>query len=209
MRRTLLIISLLSLLVSCKDTTKQKKEESECVGDILWQELKKIPIEYELDLVLDTLRKNATLIRKPSIAPQATLSRYITKSYEEQSQRALERANAFFNNLASKQNLNVLEPGKLAFRVLCVGSGPKIDENASPLLHFSEQDLDGDVLYNTHDSPMRISLAETILGFKLGVSGMRVGEKREIFVHPDFAYKKLGKTKPNQLLIYEVTALEQ
>ena len=37
---------------------------------------------------------------------------------------------------------------------------------------------------------------------------MRVGEKREIYVHPDLAYKKLGKTKPNQLIIYEVVAIK-
>ena len=104
-----------------------------------------------------------------------------------------------------------MKPGKLLYKVLNSGTGSAIKEDSFPLVHFTEKDLDGEILYDTHksNSPIRLALDETILGFKLGVTGMKVGERREIVVHPDLAYKKLGKTKPNQLLIYDVTVLEE
>ncbi len=57
--------------------------------------------------------------------------------------------------------------------------------------------------------PIHLRITETIAGFKKGVDGMKVGEWRQIYVHPNLAYKKLGKSKPNQLLIYDVTIVEE
>ena len=43
---------------------------------------------------------------------------------------------------------------------------------------------------------------------KSPVEGMRVGERRKIFIHPDLAYKTIGHVPPNSLLIVEVEVLD-
>jgi FKBP-type peptidyl-prolyl cis-trans isomerase len=121
------------------------------------------------------------------------------------------KALTFLKKYFSDNKSKTLHPNKLMYKILKVGDGPVIKEDSSPLVHCTEKDLDGDILFDTYTSnrPIRINLEEAILGFKLGVSNMRVGEWREIIVHPELAYKKLGKTKPNQLIIYDVTIIKE
>lgn len=145
---------------------------------------------------------------KKECAPKKKeVSKYL-EAYEEKAQASLKLAEKF---LAEQSEHKILIPGKLIYKILSPGDGPIVEENSSPLLHFTERDMDGDILFDTfkQNSPLHLPLTETILGFKLGVTGMKAGERREIYVHPDLAYKKLGKTRPNQLLIYDVTVLEE
>lgn len=213
MKRYICVLLLLALCTSCNQGKRclEKKEISECLGDILWNDLRKESVEYDLETVLSTIRKNAEGKREISKNPRMELSKHIEKANDANALVALSRAEDFLKNLSTQKGAVALKPGKLFYKVLNSGAGPTIKESSSPLLHFTEKDLDGEILYDTHksNSPMRLALDETILGFKLGVTGMKVGERREIFVHPDLAYKKLGKTKPNQLLIYDVTVLEE
>lgn len=53
-------------------------------------------------------------------------------------------------------------------------------------------------------------LSETILGFAKGVEGMREGERRKLYIHPELGYALFGHVAPNSLLIVdvEVEALE-
>ena len=43
-----------------------------------------------------------------------------------------------------------------------------------------------------------------IPGFREGVIGMREGETRRIYVHPEMAYGVTGEVPPNSLLIFDV-----
>lgn len=189
----------------------EKREISECLADILWNDLAQESLDYDLEMVLKTIRKNSQGKRESSTNPRLQLSKYIERANEQEALNALERAEDFLSNFLSQNGTIVLRPGKVMYKVINPGNGPNIKESTSPLLHFSEKDLDGEILYDTRKSnnPIRLNLDEATLGFKLGIVGMRVGERREIVVHPELAYKKLGKTKPNQLLIYDVAILDE
>ncbi len=204
---------LLTLFTSCNKNicSPEKEEVSECLGDILWNDLRKESTDYDLEIVLETIRKNSQGKREVSKNPRTILSKHLEKTSERETVTALKRAEDFLANLSSQKGSTIFLSGKLVYTILNPGNGPKVKKDSSPLMHFSEKDLDGEILYDTYksNSPIRLELDGTILGFKLGVTGMQVGERREIVVHPDFAYKKLGKTKPNQLLIYDVTILEE
>ncbi len=206
-------ILLFILCVSCSQDKRcfEKKEISECLGDILWNEFCKESVEYDLETVLNTIRKNAKGEREASKNPRMELSKHIEKANERSALIALRQGEDFLKNVSRQKGSIALRPGRLLYKVVNSGTGSTITESSSPLMHFVEKDLEGEILYDTRksNSPMRLALNETVLGFKLGVIGMKVGERREIFVHPDLAYKKLGKTKPNQLLIYDVTVLQE
>ena len=213
MHQFLICIILINCFVACQSKSKDHdlQEVSECLGDILWKDLNKNLLEYDLKIVLNTIKDNAKGKRIFLEKPQAVLSKHVQKLYEKNSNDALNRAEKFLENLSKDNDLHVIIPGKLFYRIINPGCGVSIEEDSSPLMHFSEKDLDGDILFDTYktNTPLRLKIAETILGFKSGVKGMKIGEKREIFVHPDFAYKKLGKTKPNQLIIYDITIIDE
>lgn len=206
-----LLIFILSFSCSKESCSSEKKEASECLGDILWNCLREESVEYDLETVLRTIRNNHMGDRKSFENPSYQLSKIAEKSDEKKASLQLERANKYLSKLFHQEGVLALKNKKVMYRIIKPGKGAVISESSTPLMHFREKDLDGEVLFDTYISnkPLRISLDETIQGFKLGVSGMRVGEHREIVVHPDLAYKKLGKTKPYQLLVYEVTILEE
>jgi len=49
-----------------------------------------------------------------------------------------------------------------------------------------------------------MSLDEIIPGLKSGLIGMKEGEKRTIYIHPDLAYGSAGYLPPNSLLTFEI-----
>lgn len=204
---------LIVTLTACNEKSNQHKicEVSESIADILWAKLNDQDLEYDIDLVLETLKKNAEGKRTPMEEPRTVLSKYLVEIHEKESKKALVKAETFMANLSTKDDHKVVLPGKVIYRVINPGNGSSTKDSSSPQILFSERDLDGEILFDGYKSniPIKLKLDETIRGFKLGVSGMKVGERREIFIHPDLAYKKLGKTKPNQLLIYDVTIIEE
>jgi peptidylprolyl isomerase len=65
------------------------------------------------------------------------------------------------------------------------------------------------VIHSTriHNKPKKICLADVIPGFSRGVIGMKKGERRKLYIHPDFAYRQVGwKVPPQTLLIIDVEA---
>lgn len=91
-------ILLLALCTSCnKDTcSSEKKEVSECLGDILWNNLCKESVDYDLGTVLETIRKNSQGKRVASKNPRIQLSKHIEKANEKDASIALKRAEVFF-----------------------------------------------------------------------------------------------------------------
>ena len=103
--------------------------------------------------------------------------------------------------------IHVLENGKLIYEVIKEGQGSSIIQKGRPFLaHYRISTLAGKEIVNTftEESPRKISLTEVIAGFRIGVQGMRVGEQRKVFIHPDLAYKTFGHVPPNSLLVVEV-----
>jgi peptidylprolyl isomerase len=68
--------------------------------------------------------------------------------------------------------------------------------------------MDGKLIKDA-EQPFTIPLSQTIRGFQMGMAGAKVGEKRKIYVHPEYGFGKMGRKSPNKLLIYEVTIVEK
>ena len=54
----------------------------------------------------------------------------------------------------------------------------------------------------------KICLEEVIPGLRSGLVGMKEGEKRIVYIHPDFAYGTSGCLPPNALLTFEVELVQ-
>jgi peptidylprolyl isomerase len=150
-----------------------------------------------------------TVLGKEELTP--LIKRMQKTIVERQAALNLQEAENYLKTISQKQNYIELEPSKLFYLIEKQGEGPLI--SAHPLLHFKMNELkDGELhlSYSTFDDqgePLQVDLDAVVPGFQKGVQGMKIGEARTIYVHPDLAFG-LGKLDiaPNRLIVFEVTA---
>ena len=135
----------------------------------------------------------------------ATLMDFKDRIFNEEARKNLEIANQFLSQLPFKEHMIEVKKGKIYYEILQPGTGAVITDDSTPMIHFTETDLSNKEL---QDMTGKIPLKETIAGFHQGVAGMRVGEKRKIYVHPDLAYGKFGQYASQQLIIFIVEIIE-
>ena len=116
-------------------------------------------------------------------------------------------ANSFLQKLEATPDVNEVVKHKLYYKVIKQGEGASISNfTHSPLISFKEKTLNGEIL-SEYSSGIRIPISETISGLQKGLVGIKVGEKREVFIHPDFAYGEFPKPEPYSLVVIEVTLI--
>jgi len=103
----------------------------------------------------------------------------------------IELANEFFLELEKNPNVTALYPQKIYYSCIEEGDGRSLEDQVKLRVHCTIKTPKNKVLCDTWSSgqPMALDLTKTIDGFRLGMSGMRVGEIREIFIHPSVAYE--------------------
>jgi peptidylprolyl isomerase len=177
-------------------------------GHLMWQEhLQRPDMPYDLEQVIAGMR--AADKGAPVPCDEETLQAKVRKFQEDllakQTKENLADAEAYLAKIA-KEGTTELVPKKLYFKQLKAGEGNAVQPNNTPLLTYTVS------AYNRHgeneifsiDAPRPITLRDTISGFAQGVAGMREGEIRQLFIHPDLAYETYGKFGPNLLIIFKV-----
>lgn len=194
---------------------KETRDISENLAQILWQQLQLYSSDiqyYDFDEVLEILKDIAhqKIQEKSSENCRINLMMYCNKRKREEARENLEKSRSFLSQLSAKDNMMEVIKNELYYEVLGVGFGPCVSEDSTPLLHYSEVDLSQSILKDTRkeQTPVRIPLQATLLGFKLGVIGMQQGERRKIYIHPRLAYGEISPTAPQQVLIFDVEILE-
>ena len=71
------------------------------------------------------------------------------------------------------------------------------------MIRYTGKYLDGSV-FGASKEDEQLSLDEIIPGLRAGLLGMKEGEKRTIYIHPDMAYGTNGYLPPNSLLTFEI-----
>ncbi|MGL5626675.1 MAG: FKBP-type peptidyl-prolyl cis-trans isomerase [Candidatus Rhabdochlamydia sp.] len=127
-------------------------------------------------------------------------------AFEQESKENLEKAESFLKKNALASEVISIENGKVQYRVEKTGTGETIQSHFSPLVHYKGQFLDGSTFSNSNEEVL--FLDEIITGLRLGLIGMKEGEKRTIYIHPDFAYKMHHNLPPNSLLTFEIEVVQ-
>jgi hypothetical protein len=98
----------------------------------------------------------------------------------------LEEANYFFSKLKSDNSFTkILEP-YLYYSVLSEGEGSSLKGQPEVLVDYEICDPSGKSLNG--ELQKRLDLKKTISAFAHGLQGMKIGEKRLLFIHPSLAY---------------------
>lgn len=188
------------------------KKLSEAFGHFIGRNLKTSGLNFDMDSFVKGIRDGES--GKP--APMSD------KDYEEQmivlQEKAfkhlandnLKAAEGFLDKNSKETGVQQIIPGKLQFIILQEGKGQAVTEHSHPKIQYTGKYLDGTVFGSSEDTggPITIPLDQTIPGFSQGLVGMKEGEKRRLFVHPDLGYGKTGHLPPNSLLIFDVEVQE-
>ncbi len=121
----------------------------------------------------------------------------------------LEKSEAYLAQIAESKSVLPVIDKKIYIEVLKEGFGDSISLEPTLSLHLKQYDETGKVIKDTGESiPSSITLSKMAKGFQIGIDGARVGEKRKIYIHPEYGFTKTKTgSSANHLLIYEVTIL--
>lgn len=181
---------------------------SEAFGHFIGRNLKSPGADFHLESVIKGIRNGA----KGSPAPmsdqdyEVAMTRLQEQAFETIAKENLQAANVFLKKNKGEDGVVELEAGKLQYIVLKKGTGDIVEQSSAPLINYSGKYLDGTLFGSSEETggPITIPLSQTIPGFSKGMVGMKEGEKRRLFIHPDLGYGTLGNLPPNALLVFDI-----
>jgi FKBP-type peptidyl-prolyl cis-trans isomerase len=216
--KKIITFTLLSFLYVPLYTQEQENANieifSEYVGETIGKGLKPLEGCYDLEAIIRGLKNvhdgKTTGLHLTEDEELEKILEMQNKLFEKRAAENLLKAERFLEEIAQQPGVKIICK-QLVYEQLKEGKGANsIAENSSPLLRYAASTLDGTELMNTfnENEPCVIPIIETITGFAKGTIGMKEGERRRIYIHPDLAYKKMSTLPPNSLLILEVEVLQ-
>jgi len=181
---------------------------SETYGHLIQKGLENPILKLDFNSVLKGMQDAKAGKAAPMTEQQyeETINQVQEYAYQDLANKNLADANSFLKDNAKKSGVKEIEPGKLQIMVLQEGKGELVTEDTLPTISYTGKYADGTVFGSSEQNggPISISLNSTIPGFKKGVLGMKKGEKRRLFIHPDLGYGMSGQLLPNALLIFDI-----
>lgn len=195
-----------------KDDQIDMKKLSEAFGHFIGRNLQSPGLKFDLENIIKGIREGAAGQPAPLSEKEyeEMMAAVQERAFKEMSTTNLKTANEFLERNSKEKGVVEVVPGKLQYLILQQGSGPAVDVHSSPKIHYTGRYQDGTVFGTSEEmgGPITIPLDQTIPGFSKGIVGMREGEKRRLFVHPDLGYGTTGQLPPNELLIFEVDVVK-
>ena len=213
MLKTILAFCVCLPLLLVADTAPEPdlKKLSETFGNLIGRSLKGPGFSFDMDSLIQGIKNGADGKPAPltdqeyELGMAAVQEKLISHLAEEN----LKAANEFLAKNAKEPDVRSLENGKLQFKIIKNGSGEVVPAGGTPEINFTGKLADGEVFTSSDEmGPITIDLSKTVPGFSKGIAGMKEGEKRTLFIHPDLAYGTQGQLPPNSLLIFDVEVLK-
>jgi peptidylprolyl isomerase len=189
----------------------QAQKVSQAFGHLIGKNLETQGFSFDTDHVIEGIR--AAVSGKDSPMTQEEYQKAMTdiqeNSFKVLAAANLTSANEFLSKNAGKDSVVEIESGKLQIEIINEGNGESVAEHATPMIHYKGTYSDGTVFGSSEDGggPVTLPLDQTIPGFGRGIVGMKEGEKRRIYIHPELGYGTGGHLAPNSLLIFDVEVL--
>jgi len=185
---------------------------SEALGHFIGRNLHTSGIHFDLENIIKGMREGAT--GKPAPMTDADYEKAMAelqqKAFNTVAEANLAAANKFMNENAHAKDVIEITPGLLQYTILEQGKGTAVPEHGTPLINYVGRYLNGTVFGSSENAggPITVPIDQTIPGFSKGIAGMKEGEKRRLFVHPDVGYGRTGQLPPNSLLIFDIEVVK-
>ncbi len=182
---------------------------SKAFGHIIGQNLESLGLNFDLKEVIlgieECIKGESSPLTESECIQAISLMQ--ENAFQVQCDENLKLAEEFLTKNAKEKNVVVVEKGKLHYVLLQEGQGTEVKPHDSPMIRYVGKFIDGKVFGESQEDEV-ISLDETILGFNKSIVGMKEGEKRRIYIHPEFGYGKAGFLPPNSLLTFEIEVVK-
>ena len=185
---------------------------SEAFGNFIGRNLKAPGVSFDLDSIIKGMRDGYA--GKPSPMSdkeyEAMMGKIQQQAFKQMTTENLKAANEFLDKNYKADKVVVVVPGKLQYVINQEGTGAVVEPNFAPQINYVGKFIDGTSFGSSKDAggPITIPLDKTIPGFSKGIVGMKEGEKRTLYVHPDLGYGTTGHLPPNSLLIFEIEVVK-
>lgn len=189
-------------------SSQDVKKLSEAFGHFIGRNLKTPGVNFDLDSIIKGMKDGHA--GKPQPIPDKEYEELMIKLQQQAFNRLatdnLKAANDYMAKNVKEAGVVEVEPGKLQYVILEQGQGEAVQEHGTPKIKYVGKYIDGTTFSSSDETggPLNIPLDQTIAGFSKGLVGMKEGEKRRLFVHPDLGYGVSGNLPPNALLIFDI-----
>lgn len=195
--------------VSDADLSDKEAEKiaviSESFGHIIAKHIESLGVDFDLTRLVKGLQDAGEGKNPPmnDVECIEAITKARQQAFDDLATANLEKATAFMQENVKQTNISVMEDGKLHIRIDQEGEGPAVQDGNMPVIRYTGKFIDGSVFGASKEDDL-VVLDETIPGFGKGLVGMKEGEKRTLYIHPDLAYGTMGHLPPNSLLIFEI-----
>lgn len=210
MLKKILPISLLIFSLSLHGQEENQNIDlslSETLGHLIVRQLKQPGFDFNIEYIIQGMRDEQA--GKPSPLTEEEYEQAMCALQEKQflvsSELNLKEAENFLEHNALTEGIQQIN-SQLQFQILQEGSGEVVEIESTPLIHYKGKLMNGTVFATseTANQPVVLPIKQSIPGFCKGLIGMKEGEKRILYIHPELAYGISGNLPPNSLLIFEV-----
>jgi peptidylprolyl isomerase len=119
----------------------------------------------------------------------------------------------FLSTISKKPGVITLVENRLYYELLADGKGTQVVTPSNTyLFHYTVSIPEKGELFDTRKTqrPQKICLDCVIPGFTQGIVGMRVGERRKLYIHPELGFRTMHWTvPPNAILIIDVEPISE
>ncbi|MBN2479441.1 MAG: FKBP-type peptidyl-prolyl cis-trans isomerase [Parachlamydiales bacterium] len=211
MYKKILIISLTffcfkSFALEEKKESVDIKKLSEAIGHIIGKNLDELGVELDIKRMIKGIKKASLNKQSPMSEDECieALAKLQEKINHKTCLKNLKEAEDFLAENIKKDNIIEIEKGKLQYILVKEGKGDEIKSYSTPIIKYSAKFLNGKEINSSEEL---ITLNETLQGLKKGIIGMKEGEKRILYIHPDLAFKD-DPTSLNSLVIFDVEIIK-
>ena len=182
---------------------------SQAFGHLIGKNLDSLGFEFDMTEVIKGMEDSVAGKESPMNETECVqaISLVQEEAFQTLANKNLDEANFFMTENLNREGIVILEKDKLQYRVEKQGEGIVVEEHFSPMIRYSGKFLDGKIFGASQEDEL-ISLDETIPGFAKGIVGMKEGEKRTIYIHPELGYGTSGYLPPNTLLVFDIEVVK-
>lgn len=182
---------------------------SEALGHMIGKNLLDMGVKLDIAQVIKGLQdskqgKESPLSEKECVAAISSAQENI---FKERALSNLKEAEIFLKKQREHEDIVSLEEGKIQYKIERTGEGAEVKEHGTPLVKYTGKFLDGKE-FGASKQEESVALDELIPGLKIGLIGMKEGEKRTVYIHPSLGYGTAGMLPPNSLLCFEVEVIK-
>ena len=197
---------------NAKNSNLDINKVSQALGNFIGRNLNSPGIHFDLENIIKGIREGAA--GKPSPMDEKEYEQAMSQLQQQAmtavASKNLDAADKFLKDNAHAKGVIEIIPGKLQYLILEEGNGAAVVEHGTPQITYIGKYIDGTVFGNSDAAggPISVPLDQTIPGFSKGITGMKEGEKRRLFVHPEVGYGTGGQLIPNSLLIFDIEVVK-